>query len=202
MSNLVVFMNLTLDGVMQAPGRPARRGPARRLPARRLGATLQRPGHGQGGRGGHGQYRCHAAWATDVRGLLRLLAQAGQQPFTEVLNDTQEVRRLNDADRAAPMEQLHPARGRRRRGRGQAQAAAGQGPDGAGQRRADSVAAAARPRRPVRAADPPAGAGWGRRLFPDGGPSAALRLVDTTTTTTGVVIATYQPAEPTPGTST
>jgi hypothetical protein len=42
----------------------------------------------------------------------------------------------------------------------------------------------------------------GRRLFPDGGPSAALRLVDTTTATTGVVTATYQPAEPTAGTST
>lgn len=39
--------------------------------------------------------------------------------------------------------------------------------------------------------------GSGRRLFPDGGASAALRLVDTKTTTTGVVIATYQPAEPT-----
>jgi dihydrofolate reductase len=39
--------------------------------------------------------------------------------------------------------------------------------------------------------------GSGRRLFPDGGPSAALRLVDTKTTTTGVVIATYHPAEPT-----
>lgn len=38
--------------------------------------------------------------------------------------------------------------------------------------------------------------GSGRRLFPDGGPSTALRLVDTKTTTTGVVIATYQPAEP------
>jgi dihydrofolate reductase len=38
--------------------------------------------------------------------------------------------------------------------------------------------------------------GSGRRLFADGGPSTALRLVDTTTTTTGVVIATYQPAEP------
>ena len=41
--------------------------------------------------------------------------------------------------------------------------------------------------------------GSGRRLFPDDGPSAALRLVDTKTTTTGVVIATYQPAEPTAG---
>jgi dihydrofolate reductase len=36
--------------------------------------------------------------------------------------------------------------------------------------------------------------GSGRRLFPDGGSFAALRLVDSVTTTTGVVIATYQPA--------
>ena len=41
--------------------------------------------------------------------------------------------------------------------------------------------------------------GSGRRLFPDGAPSTALRLVDTKTTTTGVVIATYQPAEPSAG---
>jgi dihydrofolate reductase len=34
--------------------------------------------------------------------------------------------------------------------------------------------------------------GTGRRLFDDGDPSAALRLVDAVTTTTGVVIATYQ----------
>jgi dihydrofolate reductase len=34
--------------------------------------------------------------------------------------------------------------------------------------------------------------GSGRRLFPDGGASASLRLVDTKMTTTGVVIATYQ----------
>jgi dihydrofolate reductase len=37
--------------------------------------------------------------------------------------------------------------------------------------------------------------GSGRRLFTDGGASAALRLVDSKTTTTGVVIATYQAAE-------
>lgn len=37
--------------------------------------------------------------------------------------------------------------------------------------------------------------GSGRRLFPDGAPHAALRLTSTATTTTGVVIATYQPAE-------
>jgi dihydrofolate reductase len=33
--------------------------------------------------------------------------------------------------------------------------------------------------------------GTGRKLFPDGGPPAELRLVDTVTTTTGVIIATY-----------
>jgi len=38
--------------------------------------------------------------------------------------------------------------------------------------------------------------GSGRRLFADGGAFAVLRLVNTKTTTTGVVIATYQPAEP------
>lgn len=35
--------------------------------------------------------------------------------------------------------------------------------------------------------------GSGRRLFTDGGAFAALRLVDSQTTTTGVIIATYQP---------
>jgi dihydrofolate reductase len=42
--------------------------------------------------------------------------------------------------------------------------------------------------------------GSGRRLFPDGGPHVPLRLVDTKTTTTGVTIATYEPAGPTTGT--
>jgi hypothetical protein len=37
--------------------------------------------------------------------------------------------------------------------------------------------------------------GSGRRLFPDGGASAALRLVDSVATTTGVIIATYRTAE-------
>jgi dihydrofolate reductase len=44
--------------------------------------------------------------------------------------------------------------------------------------------------------------GSGRRLFTDGGSFAALRLVDTVTTTTGVVIATFQPAGPTAGKTT
>lgn len=35
--------------------------------------------------------------------------------------------------------------------------------------------------------------GTGRKLFPDGGPPVVLRLVDSVTTTTGVLIATYEP---------
>ena len=35
--------------------------------------------------------------------------------------------------------------------------------------------------------------GTGRRLFADGIPMAKLKVVDTKTTTTGVVIVTYQP---------
>jgi dihydrofolate reductase len=39
--------------------------------------------------------------------------------------------------------------------------------------------------------------GSGQRLFADGSPFGVLRLVDSTTTTTGVVIARYQATEPT-----
>jgi dihydrofolate reductase len=41
----------------------------------------------------------------------------------------------------------------------------------------------------------PLALGAGRRLFGDGGPPASLRLVDSTVSTTGVVIATYQPEQ-------
>ena len=41
--------------------------------------------------------------------------------------------------------------------------------------------------------------GSGRRLFPDAGPYATLRLLDTTPTTTGVVIATYEAVVPPEG---
>jgi dihydrofolate reductase len=37
--------------------------------------------------------------------------------------------------------------------------------------------------------------GSGRRLFPEGSPYSALKLVDSKTTKTGVVIATYRPVE-------
>jgi dihydrofolate reductase len=45
----------------------------------------------------------------------------------------------------------------------------------------------------------PLALGSGRRLFVDGGAFAALRLVESKQTTTGVLIARYRPAEPTAG---
>ena len=36
--------------------------------------------------------------------------------------------------------------------------------------------------------------GSGRRMFPDGGAPARLRLVDSRTTTTGAIVASYEPA--------
>jgi dihydrofolate reductase len=41
--------------------------------------------------------------------------------------------------------------------------------------------------------------GAGRRLFPDGTPFAALKLVDSKATATGVIMATYHPVEPAAG---
>ena len=38
--------------------------------------------------------------------------------------------------------------------------------------------------------------GTGKKLFRDGATAAALRLVSASTTSTGVIIATYQPAGP------
>lgn len=43
--------------------------------------------------------------------------------------------------------------------------------------------------------------GEGRRLFPEGSPDVTLRLVDSVSTTTGVMIATYRPADPAGGTA-
>ena len=89
MSKLVVFNHVTLDGVMQAPGRPDedRRGGfehggwARPYSDAVMG-TAQARGHGQG--------RGAAVRAADLRGLLAFWPKQTDNPFTEVLNNTQK----------------------------------------------------------------------------------------------------------------
>jgi len=126
-------------------------------------------------------------------GLLHRLAQPNRQPVHRCPEQHSEICRVDDAGGAPAMEQLHASQGRCRGDRGQAQGTAGQGSGDPRQRRAGAVAHAKQPGRRVRAPDSPGGSGVGAPSFTEGGSFAALRLVDTKTTTTGVVIATYQP---------
>src|SRR6266702_5593737 len=82
----------------------AGRGPPRRLRARRLGDALR---HDGSGRGKYGLFRCPAAGPTDLRGLLYRLAQPNRQPLHGGAKQHPEVCCVNDALRAAPVEQLH-----------------------------------------------------------------------------------------------
>ena len=128
MGKVTVFNSLTLDGVMQAPGRPdedtrggfAHGGWAVPYSDEVMGRVAAEGMAGSGslllGRRTYQDF--HSFWPNQT-----------DNPFTEVLDNTREVRRVHDAAGAARMAQLHPAGGRRRRRRGRAQGAAGPGPD-------------------------------------------------------------------------
>ena len=193
MSNVVVLMHLTLDGVMQAPGRPdedTRGGFAHggwALPrGDSVGAALGGIGQTGGMLFGRRTYEdFFSFWPSQTNNL-----------FTEVLNSTQKY--VASTTLAEPLAW------------GNSTLLAGDAAE----------AVAALKRRPgedllimgsgelVRSlmrrnlVDTfvllihPIVLGAGRRLFGDGGPPAELRLADTKTTSTGVVIATYAPAEP------
>jgi dihydrofolate reductase len=191
MRKVVVFTSLTLDGVMQAPGRPD-----------------------EDTRGGFE----HGGWALpyndEVMGkvLAENMAGAGPlvlgrrtyedfygfwpkqpgNPFTEVLNSTRKYVASTTLAGPLPWSNSTLLEGEA------ADAVAGlkqeQGEDltvlGSGElvqslRRRDLVDEYVLLIHPLVL-------GSGRRLFPDGSSFAALRLVDAKTTTTGVVIATYQ----------
>ena len=127
MSKVVVISNVTLDGVMQAPGRSD-----------------------EDTRGGFE----HGGWARvrgddpDIgRAMGERMAQSGalllgrrtyedfygfwphqkDNPFTEVLVNVRKYVASKDAGGATAVEQFHAARWRCRRGRGPAQGSAGQG---------------------------------------------------------------------------
>jgi dihydrofolate reductase len=199
MSNVVVFENLTLDGVMQAPGRPD-----------------------EDTRGGF----AHGGWADvqvrtpDADPVLASVAAAsmantgalllGQRtyqdfygywpkqtdnPFTQVLDSTQKYVASTTLTEPLPWANSTLLKS------DAAQAVAGlkqqPGKDlvvlGSGVL-VQSLMRANLVDRYVLLIHPLV-LGSGRRLFLDGGPSAALQLVDTKPTTTGVLVATYQPAD-------
>ena len=196
MSKVVVFTSLTVDGVMQAPGRPD-----------------------EDRRGGFE----HGGWATPyadpdmgivaaegmATGGALLLGrrtfedfyafwpnQTEDNPFTAVLNDSQKYVASTPLEEPLPWENSTLLKGDAAEAVARLKARPGKdlvvlGSGGLVQslvRRnlIDEYVLLIHP----------LVLGSGRRLFTDGGAFAALRLVDTKTTTTGVVITTYQAGRP------
>ena len=197
MSKVVVFMNLTLDGVMQAPGRPDedRRGgfthggwanvqvrtpDADPVLASVVAASMANAGALLLGRRTYQDFYGYWPHQTD-------------NPFTAVLDNTQKYVASTTLEEPLPWANSTLLKG------DAADAVAGlkqqPGKDlvvlGSGElvrslMRANLVDEYVLLIHPLVLRS-------GRRLFPDGGPFAALRLVDAKPTTTGVLVATYRP---------
>src|SRR6202011_1880336 len=191
---IVAFESLTLDGVMQAPGRPD-----------------------EDRRGGFD----HGGWALPYAGSASLagesMANAGglllgrrtyqdffsvwpkrtDNPFTEVLNNSQKYVASKTLEEPLPWINSTLLKGdaaeavaRLKQKPGKDLVVLGSGELARSLMRRNLIDEYVLLIHPLVL-------GSGRRLFADGSAFAALRLVDTRTTTTGVVIATYQSAEPT-----
>jgi dihydrofolate reductase len=193
MSRVVVVENVTLDGVMQAPGRPDEdtRGGFERggwaLPyndevmARAMGERMARGGPLLLGRRTYEDL--HGFWPRQAA-----------NPFTEVLNAARKYVASRTLEEPLPWQNSTLLRG----DAADAVAALKEEPgEDIGVLGSGDLLQALMRRGLV---DEfvllihPLVLGSGRRLFRDGGPPAALRLSDSVTTTTGVMIATYEPA--------
>lgn len=193
MSKVVVFNNLTLDGVMQAPGRPDedRRGGFEHGGWAIPYATMEATGESM----------------SDTRALLlgrrtyedfyTVWPNRTDNPFTAVLDNMQKY--VASTTLSEPLPWINSTLLKGDAAEAVAKLKEEPGKDivilGSGKliqsliqhNLVDSYVLLIHP----------LVLGTGRRLFTDGGAFAALRLVDTKTTTTGVVIATYQLTEPT-----
>jgi dihydrofolate reductase len=192
MSRVVVFTSLTLDGVMQAPGRPDedRRGDfthggwatpyADETLGRATGQSMRGTGALLLGRRTYEDF--YAVWPNRT-----------DNPFTEVLNNTRKYVASRTLEEPLPWSNSTLLKGDAadavaalRRQPGQDVVVLGSG---------DLVQSLMR----HGLVDEyvllihPMVLGSGSRLFRNAGTPATLRLVDSKTTTTGVVIATYQP---------
>jgi dihydrofolate reductase len=190
MRRIVVVTNLTLDGVMQAPGRPDedRRGGFERGGWAAPYAAMLETGDSMANMGallfGRWTYESfYAFWPS----------QTGS-PFTERLNNIPKYVASRTLEEPLPWNNSTLLKGEA------AQTVAGlkEGPGhdvvifGSGElvrslMRANLIDEYVLLFHPLVL-------GSGRRLFTDGGASAALRLVDSKTTTKGVLIASYRPA--------
>jgi dihydrofolate reductase len=196
MSKVVVFNNLTLDGVMQAPGRPDEdprggfehggwaRPRSDSVMGSAAGESMANVGAILLGRRTYEDF--YAYWPN----------QPEPNPFTAVLNDAQKYVASTTLEEPLPWRNSTLLKG------DAAEAVArlkdqlskdllvlGSGELVQSLMRRNLVDEYVLLIHPLVL-------GSGRRMFADGGAFAALRLVDAKPTTTGVLIATYQPAEP------
>ncbi|HEV2013189.1 MAG TPA: dihydrofolate reductase family protein [Candidatus Dormibacteraeota bacterium] len=197
MSKVVAFMSLTLDGVIQAPGRPDedRRGGfehggwatpyADSVLGSVVGESMAYTGALLFGRRTYEDF--YAVWPNRT-----------DNPFTAVLNNTQKYVASTTLKEPLPWSNSTLLKG------DAAEAVARLKAQAAKDLVVLGSAALLQTLMRRNLVDEyvllihPLVLGTGRRLFTDGG-SFALRLVNTKMTTTGVVIATYQPTEPTTG---
>ncbi len=193
MSKVVVFMNLTLDGVMQAPGRPDedRRGGFEHGGWATPYATMEAAEESMAYTGalllGRRTYEdFYAVWPNRT-----------DNPFTAVLNNTQKYVASTTLSEPLPWSNSTLLKGdaaeavaRLKEELGKDLVILGSGELVQSLMRRNLVDEYVLLIHPLVL-------GSGRRFFADGGAFAALRLVGAKTTTTGVVIATYQLVEPT-----
>jgi dihydrofolate reductase len=190
MSKVVVFTNLTLDGVMQAPGRPDedRRGGFEHGGWATPYAAMAQAGNGMANTGalllGRRTYEdFYAVWPNRTG-----------NPYTAVLNNTQKYVASTALEEPLPWSNSTLLKGdaaeavaRLKEELGKDLLVMGSGELVQSLMRRNLVDEYVLLIHPLVL-------GSGRRLFADGGAFAALRLVDSKTTDNGVVIATYQPA--------
>ena len=193
MSSVVVTNHLTLDGVMQAPGRPDEdvRGGFDRggwaLPnndpvmGRVMGEGMAQPGALLLGR------RTYEDFAS-------FWPHQKDNPYTEVLDNRQKYVASTTLSEPLPWKNSTLLGGDAaeavadlKRRSGQDLGILGSGEPIQSLRRRNLIDEYVLLIHPLVL-------GSGRRLFPDGATPADLRLVDSVTTTTGVIIATYRPA--------
>jgi dihydrofolate reductase len=192
MSKVVVLMHLTLDGVMQAPGRPdedSRGGFTHGGWARPRGDSVAEAF------GGIAQVGGLLFGRRTYQDFFSFWPNQTDNPFTAVLNKTQKYVASTTLAEPLPWSNSTLLTGNA----AEAVAALKQQLDkellvmGSGELLQSLM------RRNL--VDEyvllihPLVLGTGRRLFAEGSPATALQLIDTKTTTTGVVIATYRAAE-------
>jgi dihydrofolate reductase len=198
MRKIVVFMNLTFDGVMQAPGRPDedRRGG---FEYGGWATPYADPGIGKAAGESMATTGALLFGRRTYEDFYSVWPNRTDNPFTAVLNNTQKY--VASTTLKEPLPWINSTLLKGDAAEAAAQIKEQPGKDivilGSG----ELVRSLMRHNLidEYMLLIHPLILGTGRRLFPDDGVFAALRLVNIQTTATGVVIATYRPAEPTAG---